>query len=213
MSPTREAVTLPVLFLTVLLVAGARPGAPVFFTSPSLGSLVTAMVLLALLVRSGALAPERLMNPVRSMMANLNGLSVLLTMYAASAQVITMVVPESGLPALLVWVVLWSLVLQAFALGPDRTRMLRGMLVTFGATFVLKFLVLASLSTPAETPLARALQLLFEGVTLGTVAQRPVHAAEGYLALAALVLYFIGVALLPSASWQMVRVARKELTD
>jgi hypothetical protein len=91
--------------------------------------------------------------------------------------------------------------------------MLRGLLVTFGAAFTLKFVLLAALSAPADGRFARALQLLFEGITLGAVTQRPPHAAEGYLAFATLLLYLIGVAFLPSASWQMVRVTRRELPE
>lgn len=214
MTVLHEAVILPALFLTVVLTAAIRPGAAVAVVPPSLASLVAGTALLALLVRSGAFAPERLMNPTRPVLANLNGLSVLVTVFAASAQLITAVVPESGVPAVLAWAVLVSLLLQAFAIGPDRTRLLRGLLVTFGAAFTLKFVVLSGISAPAQGRFARALQLLFEGVTLGAVMQRPPALAEGYLAFAAIALYLIGVALLPSASWQMVRVlSRKELTE
>jgi hypothetical protein len=107
---------------------------------------------------------------------------------------------------MIVWAVLGALLLQAFAIAPDRTRVLRGLLVTFGAAFTLKFVVLSAISSPAEGRVARALQLLFEGVTLGAVTQRPPGLAEGYLAFAATALYLIGVAALPSASWHMVRV-------
>jgi hypothetical protein len=55
--------------------------------------------------------------------------------------------------------------------------------------------------------------MLFEGVTLGGLSQRPAHAAEGYLAFLAILLYLVGVAFLPAASWQMVRVTRRELTE
>lgn len=214
MTPVYEAVVLPALFLTVVLTAAVRPGAVVSVVPPSLASLVAGTALLALLVRSGALAPARLMNPTRPMLANLNGLSVLATLFAASGQLITAVVPESGLPAVVAWAVLLSLLLQAFAMGPDRTRLLRGLLVTFGTAFTLKFVVLAAISAPAEGRVARALQLLFEGATLGAVTQRAQGLAEGYLAFAAIALYLTGIFLLPSASWQMVRVVpRKELTD
>jgi hypothetical protein len=210
----REAVLLPALFLTVVLAAAVRPGGDVFVVPPSLASLVAGTALFGLLVRSGALAPERLVNPSRQMLANLNGLSVLVTLFAASAQLVTALVPESGLPAAIVWAVLVSLLLQAFAIGPDRTRLLRGLLVTFGAGFTLKFVLLSTISSPAEGRLARALQLLFEGVTLGAVSQRPPGLAEGYLAFTATALYLIGVASLPSASWQMVRVlSRRELPE
>ena len=212
MSVLGEAILLPLLFLTVVLLAGVRPGAAVSLVAPSLASLVAATALFGLLVRSGAVAPERLVNPARSFLANLNGLTVLATLFVASAQIVTALVPEWGLPAAIVWTVFGSLLLQAFAIGPDRTRVLRGLLVTFGAGFTLKFVLLSAISSPAEGRLARALQLLFEGITFGAVMQRPPGLAEGYLAFAATALYLVGVAFLPSASWQMVRVlVRREL--
>ena len=212
MTVLREAVLLPALFLTVVLTAALRPGADVAVVPPSLVSLVAGTALFGLLIRSGAVAPERLVNPTRPMLANLNGVCVLMTTFAASAQLVTALVPESGVPALIVWVVLASLLLQAYAIGPDRTRLLRGLLVTFGAGFTLKFVLLSTISSPADGRLARVLQLLFEGVTLGAVTQRPPGLAEGYLAFTATALYLMGVASLPPASWQMVRVlSRKQL--
>ncbi len=205
MSPLFEALVLPCLLLTVVLVGAIRPGADVTMAPPTLGSLVLAIALMAILVRSGALAPQRLMGPSRSPLQNVNGATVLLAVFAASAQVITLVIPDSGVPALIGWIVLTSLLLQAFAVAPDRARLRRGLAVTFGTAFVLKFVVLAAVSSPAEGRFPRALQLLFEGFTLGTVSQRPAHPVEGYLAFATLVLYLVGVAWLPGAAWQMVR--------
>ena len=207
MTAVREAIVLPLLFLTALLIAAIRPGAAMSMSPPSPGALVAGMALFALLVRSGSVAPERLMNGSRSSLANINGLIVLLTLFVASAQVIAAIVPESGVPSVIAWMVLLSLLLQAFAMAPDRTRVLRGLLVTLGAAFALKYVVLAALSTPAQGRFARALQTLFEGITLGVVSQRPLHAAEPYLTFAAIVLYLVGLALLPTARWQMVRVA------
>jgi phage shock protein PspC (stress-responsive transcriptional regulator) len=213
MSALREAVVLPAIFLSVVLIGAVRPGAAIAVVPPSLAALVAAMVLFTLLVRSGALDPNQLLHAARPPLANLNGAAVLLTGFAASAQVVTMLVPESGVPALITWAVLVSLLAQALALGPDRARLLRGLAVTFGAAFILKFIILATISAPAQSRFARALQLLFEGVTLGGVTQRPPHAAEGYLAFVALILYLVGVAFLPSASWHMVRATRRELPD
>jgi hypothetical protein len=212
MTAAREAVVLPMLFLTVVLLGAVRPGAQSVLAAPPVGSLVVAMALLALLGRSGVVAPERLMNSTRSALANTNGVVVLLTLFVASAQVITVVVPESGVPALIAWVALVALLAQALAIAPDRIHMLRGLLVTFGAAFALKFVLLAALSAPAEGRVARALQLLFEGVTLGAVSQRPPHDAEGYLAFASVVLYLIGLTMLPSAAWHMVRVTSDRRT-
>jgi hypothetical protein len=102
-----------------------------------------------------------------------------------------LVLPESGVPAVIGWAVLVSLLLQAFVIAPDRDRVRRGLAVTCCAAFVLRFLVLAASSSPAEGSVARALQLLFDGVTLGNVTQRTIHPAEGYLAFGTLVLYLV----------------------
>jgi hypothetical protein len=206
MTALREALLLPALFLTVVLIAAIRPGQAAPIAPPSPGALVAAMALLALLVRSGCLAPERLLNAGRPMLANVNGFILLLAVFAASAQAIAAVVPESGVPAVTTWIVLLSLLLQAFAMTPDRARLLRGLLVTFGAAFVLKFIVLAALSAPPEGRVARAVHTLFDGITLGVVTQRTAHAAEPYLMFVALVMYLVGLALLPAALWQMERV-------
>jgi hypothetical protein len=201
MTPLREAVILPMLFLTVVFAAAIRPGGTVSVVPPALGALVAGVAVVALLVRSGTLAPQRLMSSERSPLANLNGLSVLLAVFTASAELVTALVPESGVPALVTWIVLVTLLVQAFAMGPDRTRLLRGLLVIFGTAFVLKFIVLASLSAPADGRMGRAVQLLFEGFTLGMVSQRAPHPLEGYLVFAATALYLIAIALLPAASW------------
>jgi hypothetical protein len=211
MTVVGEAIALPIMFLTVVLAAAIRPGATVSVAPPSLAALVAGVALIALLVRSGVVLPGRLMNHQRSLLANLNGFTVLFTTFCASAQLFTALVPESGVPALLVWAVLTCLVLQAFALGPDRTQLLRGLLVMVGAAFVLKFSVLAAISSPAEGRAAKAVQRLFEGVTLGAVTQRPPHPAEGYLTFAAGALYLIAISLLPSAPWRMIRVSQRSV--
>lgn len=211
MSPVIEACVLPAIFLTVTALGALRPGTGAPLVPPTPASLVAAVVLLAILVRSGALAPERLVHAQRPALAAANGLVVLLTLFLASAQVVTLVVPESGLPALVSWTVLLALLLQALAIGPDRVRVLRGLLVTFGAAFVLKFIVLAAISGPAETRVAQALRLLFESVTLGTISQRPPHPLDPYLAFATIALFLIGVAWLPPATWRMVRTDARSL--
>lgn len=205
MTPLVEAVVLPLVFLSVWLVGAIRPGADAPLVPPTPASLVAAMVLLAIFVRSGTLAPDRLMHGGRTAMANVNGLVVILSVLAAAAQVVTLVVPDAGVPALVGWTVLLALLVQTLVMGIDRPRVLRGLLVTFGLAFLLKFVILASLSHPAGGRLGRAMQLLFEGVTLGTLTQRTLHPSEPYLAFATLVAFLLGVAWLPSARWEMIR--------
>lgn len=206
LTPLREAIVLPLLFLTVALAGGLRPGQPELVHPPSLFSLVLAMLLFAALVQSGTLAPDRLLREGRGSLANLNGLAVLLTTFVASAQVFTLITPASGLPAVAVGTFLLITILHTLTVAPDRVRMLRGLMVLIGAAFTIKFIVLAALSAPAGGRLTRALQMLFEGMTLGAITQGPSHPIEGYLAFAALVAYFAGLLLLPSAGWTTTRV-------
>jgi hypothetical protein len=211
MTPAREALGLPLLFLTVVLVGGVRFGDRLAMEPPSLFSLVLAMLLVAALVQSGTFAPDRLMNADRSSLANLNGVVVLLAAFLATAQALSLVTPTSGLPAVIVGLVLLGMLVQMVAASLDRTRLLRGLAVTLGTAFALKFIVLAGLSQPAGGRVARALQALFDNVTLGAVTQAPLAPAAGYVAFFTLALYMLGLSLLPSAGWQTVRVTARRL--
>ena len=199
MKATREAITLPLLFLTVALLGGVRIADRLALLPPPLFALVLSVLLLGLLVRCGALAPDRLMHPARPMLANLNGLIVLLATFVASAQAFNLVTPESGIPRVLFNVGFLVLLANTTAAAPDRLHVFRSLLVIFAAAFVLKFIVLASLSAPAEGMLARALRVLFEGVTLGSVTQDALHPATGYIAFLTLMTYVFGLVLLPAA--------------
>jgi hypothetical protein len=209
MSAAREAIYLPVLFLTVVLLGGVHLSQPVAVTPPTLFSLVLAMLLVAALVRSGALAPQRLVRTSRSALANLNGVIVLLTLFAGSAQAFTLATPRAGLPLVLFNTLLLILLVNTMVAAPDRRRLLRSLLVVFGSAFVLKFVVLAALSEPSDGRLSRVLQLLFEGITLGTLSQEVLHPAAGYLAFATLVLYLGGLAALP---WRAAGAQHNGLT-
>jgi hypothetical protein len=148
-------------------------------------------------VRSGALAPERLMNAERSPLENTSGAAVLLTAFVAAAQAFNLATPEFGLPRLLFSVFLFVLLMNTFAAAPDRVRVLRSVLVIFGSAFVLKFIVLATLSDPAGGWLKRTLLAALEGLTLGTLSQGTYRPATGYLAFVTLLLFIGALALLP----------------
>lgn len=199
MTVVREALYLPLLFLTVVLAGGVNAAERVELRAPSLFGLVLGVILLGLLVRSGALAPGRLMHATRSQLANLNGVTVIVTVVVAAAQAFTLVTPEFGLPRVLVSLFLLILLVNTLTAAPDRRRVLRSLLVILGATFTLKFIVLAALSDPAGGRLTRVLQVLFEGVTLGAVSQERIPPAMSYLAFATLLLFLVGLALLPGA--------------
>jgi hypothetical protein len=198
MTPAREAIYLPLLLLTVALFGGVRPGGATVLSAPSLFSLVLAVMLGGVLIQSGALAPLRLMNGSRNALANLNGFVVLAALVAASAQTFSLLTPEAGLPRILFSVYFLVLMLNTLAAGPDRVRVLRSLAVTFGAAFILKFVVLNALSDPASGRMARLLQVLFEGVTLGTITQDVHHPSAGYVAFLTIALLLIALSLLPS---------------
>jgi hypothetical protein len=200
MTAAREAIHLPVLFLTVTLAGGFRPGSAAVLAPPSLFTLVLAVLLIGALVQSGAFAPLRVMNASRPALANLNGGVLLAALLVASAQVFSLLTPDAGLPRVLFSVYFLVLLINTMAASPDRVRVLRSLAVTFGAAFVLKFIVLDALSDPAGGRLTRLLQVLFEGVTLGAVTQDAQHPAAGYVAFAAVAVFLAAVALLPSAS-------------
>jgi hypothetical protein len=198
MTPAREAIYLPLLFLTVALLGGVRPGGPIVLAPPSLFSLILAVMLVGMLIQSGALIALRLMNGSRSGLANLNGFVALAALFAASAQIFSLLTPEAGVPRIVFSVYFLVLMLNTLAAGPDRVRVLRSLAVTFGAAFVLKFIVLNALSDPASGRMARLLQILFEGVTLGTVTQQVHHPFAGYLAFFTIGIFLVTLSLLPS---------------
>lgn len=199
MSAIREALVLPLIFLTVALLAGARLAAGVALAPPSLFTLVLATMLVAALVRSGALAPDRLLHGSRSILANTNGAVVLATLFAAAAQLLAMLTPHSGLPLFFVSVFLFVLLLNTLVAQPDRVRLLRSLVVILGSALVLKFVILASLSGPSGSRTTRLLVALFDAATFGTITQEPQSPGGGYLAFFAAGLFLIGAAALPAA--------------
>jgi hypothetical protein len=197
MSAAREAIVLPLVFLTVVMFGGLEPASARPWTAPSLFSLVLAVMIVGVLVRCGALAPERLLHSSRGILANSNGAVVLLALFAASAQVLHMLTPRSGLPALIVGLVLFLLLVNTFVALPDRQRLLRSLAVVLASAFGLKFIVLTALSDPDGGRTSRVLTALFDVATFGTVSQPPLHPSAGYLAFGLVILYLFGVAALP----------------
>jgi len=197
MTARREAIGLPIIFLTVVLLGGLRIGVVAALVPPSVFALVLGVLLVRVLVQCGAVAPERLVSGSRRALANANGIVVLVTLWAASSQAIALVIPDSGLPRLAMNVFFLVLLLNTAAASPDRVRLLRSLSVTFGSVFVLKFVVLYELSTPGTSWLKRVLQAMLEGITLGTLTQDPLRPVTGYVAFATVALFLIGIFLLP----------------
>ncbi len=195
----REAITLPLLLLTVAGMGGVRVAVTgtIALVPPSLVGLVLAVFLIAALVRSGALEPSRLVGDWRAPLENASGVTVLLALLVATSQVFTLLTPASGLFAFVFTAFFALLLWNTLAADPDRPRLLRSLAVVLGGAFLLKFVVLAALYNADGGLLRRVLLALIDGATLG-VAPAPDGPVTGYLAFATLGLYFVGLVLLPA---------------
>lgn len=200
---TREAIALPLIFLTVALLGGLRVAAgthQLLFLPPPLMALVLALLLIGALVRCGALAPDRLIDPARTGLANASGVVVLVTLFAATAQAFNLTTPESGLLQFVFNVFFALLLWNTLAARPDRRRLLSSLMVVFGGAFVLRYVVLAALYDPQSGLTKRVLTAMLEGVTLGGIAYVAPAPATGYVAFFALLLFLIGLSLLPATT-------------
>lgn len=194
-----ESVVLPWLLLTVALLAGLRvtEAGELRFLVPPLPSLVAMLLLLMVLVQSGIVHPWRLMGDQRSALENLNGMMVLAALAAASAQVVSAVTPEAGLPLVLGVIFLFALFANTLAARPGPAQALRALFVAFFAAFTVKFIVLDALYAPDKSLGGRLLTGLLEGVTLGSLDHVVWGASTGYVTFVALVIYFLALAMMP----------------
>jgi hypothetical protein len=197
MTAAGEAIGLPGLFLTVLLVGSLRLGAADPLVPPTPYALILGVLLMRVTIRSGALAPDALIASTRSTLENLNGVIVLVTLWVAAAQTIALLIPDSGVPRVALGVFFLLLLLNTIAASPDRRSLIRSLAVTFGGAFVIKFVVLDALSVRGDSPLRRGLLAVVDTVTAGALIQTPQHPASAYLALLALGLLLFGIFLLP----------------
>ncbi len=206
MSTPREAIVLPVLFLTVALFGGFRLAAGVSLVPPPLSALLLGMLLLGALARARVFAPEELMHADRTPLENTSGFVVLLSLFAASTQIFNLLTPERGLLQAIFTLFFGVQLLTTIAAVRDRIAMLRSLVVLFGAVFALRFVVLENLYAPGGGMLSRILAAAAEGVTLGAFDYDAHAPATGYIGFATLTLYVIGLVLLgPSQSRSLQR--------
>ena len=190
-------VLLPTIFLTVALLGGVRVGAgggAILFVPPPLVTLILAAMLLALFVRGGAVRVGRWLSADRGALENVSHALTLGALFFASAQAFNSVLPDAGLPRLvLALFFLWTLLQNQFS-AFDARRLLRSLAALFGTAFVVKHLLLASLGDPDGGWLRRLTAAALEGFALGG----PAYAAStGYVSFFALALYVLGLFLLP----------------
>lgn len=194
----------PFIFLTVALLGGLRlasPGNEFVFLKPALLCLILAVILLVLFIRGGLIVVEGWVNEEFPMLRNIANSVVLLTVFAASTQLFNSVMPEQGLPF---WIVafcfVWTLWNNLFA-DFDNKKLLRSIIALFGFAFVAKYLVLANLTAPAsESWLRGLLENPAQEAFTWILALPKYSAGTGYIQFFAVLLYFLGLFLLPQTT-------------
>jgi len=197
---TREAIVLPLMLLAVAAGGGFRSDVADGawrFLPPTPMTLVLGLLLVGVLVRTGVLAPWRLVGPHRSGLANANGGLVVVTLLVASAQVFTALSPESGLLQVLASVFFLLLLVNTLAARPTRARAMQSLGVVLLSAFVLKYVVLDALYAPEGSLARKVVTTLLEGVSLGTLGYTSHGAATGYVAFVVVLVYLCALVLLP----------------
>ena len=146
-----QYIFLPLIFLTVALLGGLRFGAAdgaFIFLKPPLVCLIFATLLIVLFFRAQLIKLDGWFSESFSTLKNIANGAILLTLFAASAQIFNALLPESGFPF---WVIafcfFWTLWNNLFA-EFDTKRLLQSLFGLFGLAFVVKYLVLANLTAP-----------------------------------------------------------------
>ena len=197
-------VLLPLIFLTVTLLGGLRLGSvdgAFIFLKPPLFCLIFAVILMTLFVRAGLIRMNGWFSEDLYLLQNIANASVLLTMFAASAQLFNSLLPEQGLPF---WVVgfcfFWTLWNNLFA-EFDTKKLLRSLGGLFGLAFVVKYLILANLTAPASESWLRSLIENPAKETFTWLLDLPrFSGGTGYIQFFTVALYLIGIFLTPSTT-------------
>jgi len=135
------------------------------------------------------------------MTKNVANAAILITLFAATTQLLNSLMPEQGLPF---WIVafcfFWTLWNNLFA-DFDTKKLLRSLGALFGLAFVTKYLLLANLTAPAgktwfealtENPAQEAVTRLLDLPRFA--------AATGYIQFFTAVIYLFGLFILPQST-------------
>lgn len=193
-----QYIFLSLTFLTVTLLGGLRFGAvdgAFVFLKPPLVCLIFATLLIVLFFRASLIKLDGWFSESFSTLKNIANGAVLLTLFAASAQVFNSLLPESGLPF---WIIafcfFWTLWNNLFA-EFDTKRLLQSLGGLFGLAFVVKYLVLANLTAPES-------QSWWQTISSGNLTKEAFtylldlpkfSPATGYIQFFALCFYLIGL--------------------
>ena len=187
-------IIVPVLFLTVALMGGVRFTADsneLQFLAPQLVSVILAAFVMILFVRGGIIELPDYIGEHHGLVENASGTMRLATLYFATVQIFNAVTPERGLLNfcfyLFYFLIFWNNLFVVF----NPVRLTKSLATVLGASFVLKYLVLADLFAPSESWAKYILQKLMQTATLGTLDFEAFAPATGYLGFATVVLYIM----------------------
>ncbi len=197
-------IVLPFVFLTVALLGGLRlsaADASLIFLKPALLCLIFAAIMLALFFRAGLIRLDGWFADDFPMVKNAVNGAVLVTLFAATAQLFNSLLPEQGLPF---WIVafcfFWTLWNNLFA-DFDTKKLLRSLGGLFGLAFVVKYLVLANLTAPTSESWLRGILENPTKETFTWLLDLPrFSAGTGYIQFFAAALYLLGLFLFPSST-------------
>jgi hypothetical protein len=200
---------LPFIFLTVTLLGGLRlsaADAAFIFWRPALFCLISSVILMVLFFRAHLINFEGWFSEDFTTLKNIANGAVLITLFAASAQIFNALLPEQGLPF---WVFafcfFWTLWNNLFA-DFDTKKLLKSLGALFGLAFVVKYLILANLTAPASESW---LQGIFQNPTKEAftwILDLPrFSAGTGYIQFFTVIFYLLGLFLLPSTQRNIAR--------
>jgi hypothetical protein len=192
-------ILVPLIFLTVALTGGVRFTADsqaLRFLAPQLVSLILAVFVMIVFVRGGLIQIADYVGEQRGLTENASGLVRLAAIYFATTQVFNAVTPERGLLNfffnLFYFLIFWNNLFVVF----NPVRLTKSLAVVLGASFALKYLILADLFAPTESWAKYALQKLMQTASLGALEFEVFAPSTGYLAFATVTFYIFGLYLI-----------------
>lgn len=199
-SAIRNYLLLPFIFLTIALLGGLRlsdAGGAFIFLKPPLVCLIFAAATLALFFRVRLIRLEGWFSDEFTTLKNVANSTVLFALFAASTQVYNALLPERGLPFWIVGLLfLWTLWNNFFGVFTAK-RLVQSLGALFGLAFVLKYLVLANLTAPANENWWRAILENPSQEFFTYLLDLPrFSAGTGYIQFFTVIFYVVGLALL-----------------
>jgi hypothetical protein len=192
-------IIVPLIFLTVALTGGVRFTADTYelrFIAPQLVSVILAAFVMLLFVRGGIIEFHRYVGEHHGLLENASGVVRLAAIYFATIQIFNAVTPERGLLNfcfnLFYFLIFWNNLFVVF----NPVRLTRSLATVLGASFALKYLVLADLFSPSESWAKYALQKLMQTASLGALEYEVFASATGYIGFASVLLYILGLYLI-----------------